>query len=108
MTDAEDALHVAQRIEYEVARPIATLAGDVRVTASVGVACSSSWPHDAEKLLHEADLAMYQAKQLGKDRTQLFDDELRTIIEDRAERERVLREVLDDGRLTLRYQPYFD
>jgi diguanylate cyclase (GGDEF)-like protein len=108
MNDEQDALRVAERIERAVARPIATLSGDVRVTASVGIACDSTWPHDAEKLLQQADLAMYQAKQLGKDRTQLFDNELRTVIEDRANRERVLREVLDADRLALRYQPYFD
>jgi diguanylate cyclase len=108
LSDQQDALHVAKRIEQEVSRPIGSLVGDVRVTASVGIACSSSWPHDAERLLHEADLAMYQAKQLGKDRTQMFDAELRDMIEDKAARERVLRAVLDEGRMALRYQPIFD
>jgi diguanylate cyclase (GGDEF)-like protein len=108
LASEEYAVQVAKRIERAVARPIASLAGDVRVTASVGIACSTSWPHNIERLLHQADLAMYQAKQLGRDRTRVFDEDLRTMLEERTERERVLREVLDAGRLTLRYQPYFD
>jgi predicted signal transduction protein with EAL and GGDEF domain len=80
----------------------------VVLTASVGIAGSAAWPHDAERLLHEADLAMYRAKQLGKGRCQLFDDDLRQAIQERAGRERVLLTAIEQDRLSLHYQPILD
>ena len=78
------------------------------VTASVGIACSEHWPHDAELLLHEADVAMYRAMQLGKDRCQLFDEDMRNVVTERDEREATLRDALAADGLRLLYQPIFD
>ena len=108
LVDQHAAVAIANRIEQQVARPIACATGEVQVTASVGIACSARWPHDAERLLHEADLAMYRAKQLGKDRCQLFDEELRKSMDERAAHERLLVAALDRDRLRLHYQPIFD
>jgi predicted signal transduction protein with EAL and GGDEF domain len=37
----------------------------VQVTASIGIAVASGWDTDAETLLRQADLAMYEAKRAG-------------------------------------------
>jgi diguanylate cyclase (GGDEF)-like protein len=108
LTDATTAVAIAHRIERAVADPIATELGTVRVTASVGIACSHQWPHDAERLLHEADIAMYRAKQLGKDRCQLFDADMRDLVTERDQREATLRRALETDGLRLLYQPIFD
>lgn len=108
LAESIDALAVANRIERSVAEPIVTPVGVVTVTASVGIACSEEWPHDAERLLHEADVAMYRAKQLGKDRCQVFDADLRRVVTERDEREATLRQALETEGLRLVYQPIFD
>ena len=48
-------------------RPVATPAGEVRVTASIGVAVASAGARDPERLIADADRAMYAAKRAGGD-----------------------------------------
>ncbi|MGN6473076.1 MAG: putative bifunctional diguanylate cyclase/phosphodiesterase [Mycobacteriales bacterium] len=108
LSDAAAAVSIAQRSERAVAEPSSTELGVVSVTASVGIACSDQWPHDAERLLHEADIAMYRAKQLGKDRCQLFDADMRDLVTQRDDREETLRHALENDGLRLVYQPIFD
>jgi two-component system, cell cycle response regulator len=54
------------------ARPVSTGTGTVPISISVGVACAEDWPElGAEQLIHEADLALYRAKERGRDRSVL-------------------------------------
>ena len=48
-------------------RPVATPAGEVKVTASIGVAVASTGARDPERLIADADRAMYAAKRAGGD-----------------------------------------
>ncbi|MCY4373402.1 MAG: GGDEF domain-containing protein [Spirochaetaceae bacterium] len=48
-------------------RPVATPAGEVRVTASIGVAVASAGARDPDRLIADADRAMYAAKRAGGD-----------------------------------------
>jgi EAL domain-containing protein (putative c-di-GMP-specific phosphodiesterase class I) len=59
----------------------------------------------AADLLREADLALYRAKDAGRDRTALFDDELKTRVVARLDAEHRLRRAIDTGRLVAVYQP---
>lgn len=76
LADAESSHPVLQRLLDAVAAPVAI--GDliVRVTASLGV---SFWPQaepiDADQLVRQADQAMYQAKESGRNRFHVFDVE---------------------------------
>ena len=45
---------------------------EVRVSASLGVAVTNGESHDAVTLVRQADVAMYLAKQGGRDRAELF------------------------------------
>jgi diguanylate cyclase (GGDEF)-like protein len=70
--DQTRARRVADRILEALAAPIAVREGTVSVRASVGIADSASSGLSAEAMIHDSDVAMYQAKSLGKDRYQVF------------------------------------
>lgn len=77
-------------------------------TTSIGVAVTSDSRHSAEGLLQEADLALYRAKDRGRDRAEMFDEDLRTRAVGRLGTERMLRRAIDEDRLRVSYQPIVD
>jgi len=98
------AIATAERIAAGFARPFALESGSQFVTASIGIAIASG-PQDARALLRDADAAMYRAKQRGRARYDLFDDELRVRALARSRTENELRHALDAEELRLLYQP---
>lgn len=76
--------------------------------ASVGVTCTSGRRVDIDDLLSEADLALYRAKDDGRDRYVVFDDALRERARGRHRAEQMLRAALEEDRLVLQYQPIVD
>ena len=58
--------------------------------------------------MREADLALYRAKDRGRDRAEIFDEELQTKAISRLVTERMLRRALDEGGLVVEYQPIID
>ena len=81
---------------------------EVRVTASIGVTVASSTDVLPEAMLRDADLAMYRAKERGRDGWELFDDRLRRRVLERIATEHMLLHALDDGQLRLLFQPIID
>ena len=102
---AEHALTLADDINRALREPYA-IEGRMLVTgASIGIAMSAGEPQCPHELLRDADAAMYHAKQLGSDRHQVFDGEIRAALVRRLEIEGELRDALDRGQLRLHYQP---
>jgi diguanylate cyclase (GGDEF)-like protein/PAS domain S-box-containing protein len=106
----DGALLVADNIVAAVAQHgrIATELGSGVVTASVG---ATAWdrdvPVDAARLLAEADIAMYDAKEAGRNRTASYErDQLgRRQVEHRSDRLAHLRHAIANGRFVLHAQP---
>jgi diguanylate cyclase (GGDEF)-like protein len=99
---------VAERILDVVRQPFKVegpLGTTLLITASIGVACGDR--ASADDLLRDADLALYQAKALGKNRSVTFASSMHTEIQDRLELERDLRSALDLDQLFVLYQPTF-
>jgi diguanylate cyclase (GGDEF)-like protein/putative nucleotidyltransferase with HDIG domain len=70
-TDGDQALRIAERIRRTVAArefDVATSPEPVRATLSLGVAAFPEDGHDADELIHRADLAVYRAKLQGRNR----------------------------------------
>lgn len=92
------AAQVAERIRTVLAAPIAYGGREYVVSASVGMVLVRRGV-SAQEALRDADSAMYRAKQLGKDRIELFDDALRVHAIERAYIEQTLRDALDPDRV---------
>lgn len=75
------------------------------VTASVGVASCDRNELDAERLIRDADAAMYVAKRSGRAQVVTFDEAMRQSVARRFTLEASLRRALADGDLEMRYQP---
>jgi diguanylate cyclase (GGDEF)-like protein/PAS domain S-box-containing protein len=107
--DVNQAINVAQRLSSAFAAPF-VLDDDraVTVTASIGIAMATSSGHTPETLLRDADSAMYRAKDKGRDRIEVFDDEMRASAMTRLETEAALRHAIDANELCVHYQPIVD
>lgn len=105
LEDEREALRVAERLQLQLLRPFNAQEGESHVvTSSIGVAIGAA-DTDAEALVHDADVAMYRAKDLGRARHELFDAAMRDRVLARFRTERALRRALDHGELRLHYQP---
>jgi diguanylate cyclase (GGDEF)-like protein len=95
---------VAQKILAEVARPFLILGHELRITASIGVSVYPQDGQDEQTLTKNADIAMYQAKSLGKNNFQFYSADLNTYSLERLELEAGLRRALEHSELQLYYQ----
>jgi EAL domain-containing protein (putative c-di-GMP-specific phosphodiesterase class I) len=104
----ETACQIAARLIEQI-RTAVDLAGQpVYVTASVGIALTDDpWLHP-EELIRRADLAMYEAKRLGRDRYAVFDAFLEALAWQRFEIECGLRQAIERSELRVDYQPVID
>jgi diguanylate cyclase (GGDEF)-like protein/PAS domain S-box-containing protein len=101
------AIATAERIAASFARPFVLESGSQFVTASIGIALADGH-QDADALLGDADAAMYRAKQRGRARYDVFDDDLRMRALARGRTENELRRALEFHELRLVYQPVVD
>jgi diguanylate cyclase (GGDEF)-like protein/PAS domain S-box-containing protein len=108
MVDEHAASDLAKRIIEAGREPFRVGMEEFVCTLSVGVASTSDSQRAAEDLLREADLALYRAKDRGRDRAEVFDEELQTKAVGRLMTERMLRRALDEGGLVIEYQPIID
>jgi diguanylate cyclase (GGDEF)-like protein len=103
----EDARAVADRILAATKAPYDIAGRQVRVGVSIGYAMGTA-EEDASALLRNADLAMYQAKSSGKNRSEQFRAELHVQNLARLDLVDDLRQALDDETLSVHYQPVVD
>ena len=99
-----DAIATAERIAAGFARPFVLDSGSQFVTASIGIALADGH-EEPQALLSDADAAMYRAKQRGRARYDLFDEDLRARALARGRMENDLRRAIDSNELQLAYQP---
>ncbi|MDH4146728.1 MAG: EAL domain-containing protein, partial [Acidimicrobiia bacterium] len=108
--DAAHALDIARRLAEVAQRTLASLERDgvaKAPTTSVGVALSAG-TDNPEGLLRDAGAAMYQAKDLGGARIELFDETMRDKAHRRVRLASELRHAVGDGAITVHYQPSID
>ncbi|MDB5977319.1 MAG: hypothetical protein JWR07_4079 [Nevskia sp.] len=108
IADAGDAETVAQGILRSLAKPILAEGQGLHVTASIGVSVFPQDGHSAELLLKHADIAMYRAKDRGRNGVQLYAREMSVRTEERVKLESALRCALEREQFELHYQPQVD
>lgn len=106
--DREGVRILADKVRAGLRAPFRIRDVDIVATASVGVVIGSGEYSGGAQLLRDADIAMYRAKDAGRDRYELFDDEIRLQEIARFETERTLHEALEHDKLRLHFQPIID
>jgi diguanylate cyclase (GGDEF)-like protein/PAS domain S-box-containing protein len=105
----KQALAAAERIVSIVRAPIITAGEEHQVGASVGIAVSTEELSHPEELVHQADLAMYEAKRRGGFQFRLYSRELEDEGSGWADQvEGQLRRAVEKEELELAYQPIVD
>ena len=104
----EEVMIVAQKVLNMVEKPVPIDWREASVSASIGIASFPEDGEDAETLMKNADTAMYQSKERGRNIFQFYSPELNVISHRRLEQERRVREALARDELFLEYQPEVD
>ena len=112
-SDAEAALHaevLAERVREQIARPYAIprLAHGYHISPSIGVALFQGGAEPVDVLLKQADMALYQAKDAGRNAIRFFNPAMQAAVEQRIQTETALRQAIAARELQLHYQPQVD
>jgi diguanylate cyclase (GGDEF)-like protein/PAS domain S-box-containing protein len=100
-----DATGMARSIRQSLTRPYEVAGGRQVVSASIGISLAPNDGIDPDTVLRRADLAMYRAKQMGKNTFLFYDPAFDS---DRPGGQERLRQALECGELRVYYQPQFD
>lgn len=107
-TDPREPGQVAERVRSALEAPLQVSGRDLTVGVSIGVAQASENSGSPEDLVRRADLAMYRAKQLGRNRVEVFNPELEEHARSRIEMVEQVRTALLGGGVVIDLQPVVD
>jgi len=108
IAEAPDAAVVARRLLKDISEPYMLKGHKVIITASVGISVYPSDGEDAQSLLKYADLAMYHAKDLGKNNYQYYTESMKSAAFDRLTLEGELNKALEKDEFSVYYQTKLD
>jgi diguanylate cyclase (GGDEF)-like protein/PAS domain S-box-containing protein len=100
--------YVARRVLDVLMQPIALGGHEVTVSASIGITVFPDDGDDPNVLFQNADAAMYQAKDHGKNTYHFYTEQLNQAAERRFRLEMDLRNAIEKGQLEIHYQPVYD
>ena len=101
-----EAIRVAQRIAEDLREPFTVDDFQVSLSTSIGITLGTAHANDdPERMLREADSAMYRAKEQGPGRYAVFDPAMQARAQERLELEAELRRALEQEEFVLYYQP---
>ncbi len=104
LSDENEAAAIAQRLLAALGEPVSVDEHRLFVSASIGVAVSDSQT-TAERLLADADAAMYRAKERGRSRSEMFDAAMQDRARGRLDLQNALHRAVERGELWVAYQP---
>ncbi|MEO0995972.1 MAG: EAL domain-containing protein [Pseudomonadota bacterium] len=97
---------VAGKLLAAVGAPLTIGGRAVDVTPSIGIATCPDAATELDELLRAADVAMYRAKQGGRNRFEFYTEAMHRTVLDNAALESALRTAVAEDRLTIDYQPH--
>ena len=108
LTSSDSAIALSKEILNTLSKPFLLKGQQVYISASIGI---SLYPFDntnVNQLLQNADNALYQAKQKGRNNYQFYSAQMNAKLQERLNLERELHKALKRGELLLHYQPRVD
>ena len=99
---------VAEKILGTLNAPYTLGAQEHLSTPSIGITLFDRYAEDAEELMKRADIAMYQAKDAGRNRIRFFDPQMQAQVDIEQALKSDLREGIAQGQFSLHYQPQID
>jgi diguanylate cyclase (GGDEF)-like protein len=99
------ACKIAQRIQACMQEMVQVDERSLRLSVSIGIAVGRAQHRTIDELLHDADVALYRAKEGGRQRFVLFDDREQRAAMDVLQVEHELRDALQAGQLVPYFQP---
>ena len=106
--DPESGLRLAQRVLDLLSQPLSINGTEVVPGASVGITFSDLGYRTVDEVLRDADLAMYEAKAMGRGRVALFDSSMHEKVAEKLALENDLRHAIGEGQLSVHFQPLFE
>lgn len=107
-TSAEKVLEIVERVLQAFRQPFHIAGCQLRVTTSLGLAYSGDANLSESALLKRADLAMYAAKEQGKNRYFVYTPALEQHLDQQFKLEQRMFNAVQNGEFSLHYQPIFD
>lgn len=104
----EDVIPVAERLIESISRPYRIQGIDLHVTASIGITLSDGNLEQPMQLIQQADLAMYKAKQEGRNNYQWYTNDLNLRVSERVNLRNELQKAIEAEDFELYYQPQID
>ena len=104
----EDVLLVVDRVIESIARPYKIAKIELRITASIGITLSDGNVEDPMQLIQQADLAMFKAKQQGRNNYQWYTEDLNLKVSERVTLRNALQKAIEAEAFELYYQPQID
>lgn len=101
----EDVAGIAERLIQTIAQPYNVAGHFIVVGVSIGIALAPSDGNDADTLMKNADMALYRAKQEGRNRHRFFEPEMNERMQKRRQLELEMRAALNDEGFQVHYQP---
>jgi predicted signal transduction protein with EAL and GGDEF domain len=108
MDELSQIANVAHKILSTAIQPIVLLGEECRVTASIGISIYPRDGEDEQALMKNADMAMYVAKEGGKNNYQFYSKDIQSKSNKRFSIETNLRRALGRNELSLEYQAKLD
>ncbi len=106
--DSHAAAVVARKILAALDEPVTLRDGEVRIGASIGITVAPDDGMSGDLLLRNADLAMYRAKELGRNNAQYFSAAMQQRIGARQSLEEQLRQAIREEQFVVHFQPLVD
>jgi diguanylate cyclase (GGDEF)-like protein len=98
----------ANRLIRTLSQPFSISDHEFHVSASIGITLYPTDGKEGSELVKNADIAMYHAKELGKNNYQYYLESMNALAHERLSLENKLRKALENDELCLHYQPQVD
>jgi diguanylate cyclase (GGDEF)-like protein len=100
-----EAMHVAERLREALAAPLRIAGMQIEVSTSIGIAVFPQDGVELERLVKNAEMAMYEAKRGGRGASHFFTSTMNDVVAQRMQMESALRQAVAARGLELHYQP---